>query len=48
MNSTIDYTNNGIFAEFSQTINLPCKRAVYLFSLFGFIMQSQAARVTAT
>lgn len=47
MNSTKDYTNNSRSAAFSQTFNLPCKRAVYLFSLFDFIMKYRAERVTA-
>lgn len=47
MNSTKDYTNNSRSAAFSQTFNFPCKRAVYLFSLFDFIMKYRAERVTA-
>lgn len=47
MNSTMDKTHNGIFAGLSQTFNFPCKRAVYLFSLFDLIMKSQAAKENA-
>lgn len=33
--------------QLSKTSSFPCKRAVYLFSLFDLIMNSQAARETA-